>query len=89
MAGALGDDPVSKQGLAAALATATDGDKSKTIFVRADKSVHYDEFMGLMNTLRDAGYLKIGLVGLDAGKHAEVPPGPVQGAAPPPGTPEP
>ena len=82
---ALGDAAVTKEGLGAALATATDGDKTKTIFVRADKSVHYDDFMGLMNTLRDAGYLKIGLVGLDAGKHGELPvPGAATSAAPAP-----
>jgi biopolymer transport protein ExbD len=70
---ALGDDPVAAASLGSAIDGATGGDKSKTIFVRADKTVPYDDFMGLMNTLRNAGYLKIGLVGLDAGKHKQAP----------------
>ena len=69
---ALGDDPVSKDGLGAALKQATGGDADKRIFVRADKAVNYGNVMDLMNTLRSAGFLKIGLVGLDAGKHDAV-----------------
>ncbi|MDO9321007.1 MAG: biopolymer transporter ExbD, partial [Pseudomonas sp.] len=37
-----------------------------TIFFRADKNVAYEELMEVMNALRGAGYLKIGLVGLEA-----------------------
>ena len=84
---ALGDDPIAKDGLGAALDQASDNNKDKRIFVRADKSVNYGDVMELMNALRNAGYLKIGLVGLDAGKHDEAPPSgtlPAQGAAPPP-----
>ncbi len=71
---ALGDDPVARDALGGALKTATGGDKDKRIFVRADKSVNYGDVMELMNLLRTDGYLKIGLVGLDAGKHDEAPP---------------
>jgi len=35
------------------------------IFIRADKSVPYGEFMRVMNILRADGFLKVGLVGLD------------------------
>ena len=35
------------------------------IYIRADKSVPYGEFMRVMNILRDDGFLKVGLVGLD------------------------
>lgn len=70
---ALGDDAVSRDALPASLDRATEGDKDKRIFVRADKSVNYGDVMDLMNLLRGAGYLKIGLVGLDAGAHAEPP----------------
>ena len=66
---ALGDDAIGKDGLGAALRQATGGDTDRRIFVRADKAVNYGNVMDLMNTLRDAGFLKIGLVGLDAGKH--------------------
>ena len=38
--------------------------------MRADKSVPYGDVMEAMNLLRAAGYLKIGLVGLDASSGA-------------------
>lgn len=43
----------------------TAGDKDKTIFVRGDKGVDYGDLMQVMDNLRGAGYLKIGLVGLE------------------------
>ena len=70
---ALGEDTVASAALGKALGKATEGDKAKRLFVRADKSVTYGDLMGLMNALRADGYLKIGLVGLDAGPQA---PGP-------------
>ena len=60
----LGNDPVGTD-LRAALAAATGGDPQTRIFLRADSAVAYGELMGVMNALRDAGYLKIALVGLD------------------------
>jgi biopolymer transport protein ExbD len=63
----LGDQPVTRSTLAAALDAATAGDKSQRVFVRGDKSVAYGDVMEMMNLLRGAGYLKIALVGLDAG----------------------
>ncbi len=70
---ALGDDPVVRSGLGTALNGVTGGDRDKRIFVRADKSVNYGDVMDLMNLLRTDGYLKIGLVGLDAGRHDDAP----------------
>lgn len=70
---ALGDDTVSRDDLGPALDKATENDKDKRIFVRADKAVNYGDVMDLMNLLRTSGYLKIGLVGLDAGKHETTP----------------
>jgi biopolymer transport protein ExbD len=64
------DDAVARDGLVAALDRATGGDRSQRVFVRADKTVAYGDLMGLMNTLRDAGYLHVALVGLEAGKTA-------------------
>jgi biopolymer transport protein ExbD len=61
---ALGDDPVAPEALGSALGTATAGDKDRRIFVRADKTVPYGEVMEVMNLLRDAGFLKVALVGL-------------------------
>ena len=77
---ALGDDPVSREGLAAALDAATKDDKEQRIFVRADRKVAYGDVMEVMNQLRDAGYLKIGLVGLEADAAASDPPGPAPAA---------
>ena len=33
---------------------------------RGDKALSYGDLMEVMNTLRDAGYLKLALVGLEA-----------------------
>ena len=63
---AVGEARVEPDGLGAALARATSGDREARIFLRADRSVPYGELMGVMNRLRAAGYLKIGLVGLDS-----------------------
>jgi biopolymer transport protein ExbD len=52
--------------LAAALDRATGGDKGRRVYLRADKTVPYGALMNLMNSLRDAGYLHVALVGLQA-----------------------
>jgi biopolymer transport protein ExbD len=60
----LADDAVNRDGLAAALAAATKGDKETRVFLRADKTVPYGEVMKVMDLLRGAGYLKMVLLGL-------------------------
>ncbi len=62
---ALGNDPVAKDALGAALDAATAADKDTRIFLRADKTVSYADLMGVMDALRGAGYLKVALVGLE------------------------
>jgi biopolymer transport protein ExbD len=62
----LGGDPVTREGLGAALDALTGDDRDQRVFVRADKSISYGDVMEAMNALRAAGYLKIGLVGLEA-----------------------
>jgi len=62
---AVGDAVVGRDALPGVLDSATNGRKDQTIFVRADKSVSYGELMGVMNLLRDGGYLKLALVGLE------------------------
>lgn len=62
----LGEDAISREGLGGALDAATQNDKEQRVFVRADKTVSYGDVMETMNLLRSAGYLKIGLVGLEA-----------------------
>jgi biopolymer transport protein ExbD len=61
----LGDNPIPRDQLPAALASATGGDKEQRIFLRGDRAVRYGDVMLLMNDLRAAGYLKIALLGLD------------------------
>jgi TonB system transport protein ExbD (group 1) len=63
---AVGETVIARDAVPTALDTATNGRKDQTIFVRADKSVSYGELMGVMNVLRDGGYLKLALVGLEA-----------------------
>ncbi|MGH2342693.1 TonB system transport protein ExbD [Segnochrobactraceae bacterium EtOH-i3] len=62
---ALGNEDVSRQALTATLDAATGGDREQRVFLRADGSVAYSDLMAVMNLLRDAGYLKIALVGLE------------------------
>ena len=51
-----------------ALNALTEGKKDTTIFFRADKTVDYETLMKVMDTLHQAGYLKIGLVGEETAK---------------------
>jgi TonB system transport protein ExbD (group 1) len=62
---ALGEETVSHDALASALAVATRNNKDERIFLRADKAVSYGDVMEVMNALRNAGYLKVALVGLE------------------------
>lgn len=71
----LGNDPVPAAALRAALDAATGGDPETRIFLRADSGVAYGDLMGVMNRLRDAGYLRIALVGLDPASAAPAPAG--------------
>ncbi|QOZ31764.1 TonB system transport protein ExbD [Bradyrhizobium sp. CCBAU 53421] len=62
---AVGEDVIAREALTATLDGATQGKKDERIFLRADKAVSYGDLMEVMNLLRNAGYLKIALVGLD------------------------
>jgi biopolymer transport protein ExbD len=62
---AVGEDIVARDALAATLDSATNGRKDERLYLRADKAVSYGDLMEVMNLLRNAGYLKIALVGLD------------------------
>ncbi|MCQ1834841.1 TonB system transport protein ExbD [Neorhizobium galegae] len=74
----IGNDAVGREQLAATLDRVTEGKKDTRVFLRADKAVDYGQFMEVMNLLRDSGYLKIALVGL------ETLPAPAAPAAPAP-----
>jgi biopolymer transport protein ExbD len=64
----IGNDAVTKETLVNALTAQTEGKKDTTIFFQADKSVDYETLMSVMDQLREAGYLKIGLMGMEAVK---------------------
>ncbi len=78
----LGNDTVAREALAASIDRQTGGKKDTRIFLRADKAVDYGHFMEIMNLLRDAGYLKIALVGLENVGAASPPANAAQPAAP-------
>ena len=61
----LGEEVVSEQSLAQVLDAKTSANKEITIFFQADKSVDYETIMSVMDSLRKAGYLKVGLVGAE------------------------
>jgi biopolymer transport protein ExbD len=61
----LGETPVPREGLQAGLDGITGRDREQRVFLRADKAVSYGDLMAVMNLLRDTGYLKIALVGLE------------------------
>mgnify|MGYP000134247162 FL=1 len=61
----LGEEPVTVEALGPTLDARTHNNKDTTIFFQADKGVDYGDLMSVMDNLRGAGYLKIGLVGLE------------------------
>ncbi|CCG85839.1 TonB system transport protein ExbD [Erwinia piriflorinigrans] len=61
----IGNDAVSEETLIETLIQQTEGKKETTIFFQADKSVDYETLMSVMDKLRQAGYLKIGLMGME------------------------
>ncbi|MGV3344901.1 TonB system transport protein ExbD [Enterobacteriaceae bacterium LUAb1] len=62
----VGNDVVTTDNLLNVLNAQTEGDKETTIFFQADKSVDYETLMQVMDKLRQAGYLKIGLMGMES-----------------------
>lgn len=61
----VGEQSIRRADLITAITAATKGDQEVTLFVRADKTLELDDLMGLLNELRDAGYVKFALVGLE------------------------
>ncbi|MBB3936899.1 TonB system transport protein ExbD [Aureimonas phyllosphaerae] len=75
----LGEEAIAREALRSAIDARTGGNRDERIFLRADAAVDYGDLMEVMNALRDAGYLKIALVGLENTGAA-----PAAGAAPQP-----
>ena len=63
----VGEAPVERGSLIARLEDATQRNREARLFLRADKSVNYGEVLVVLDLLRAAGYLKVGLVALEAG----------------------
>lgn len=64
---AVNDTLVKPDQLGAVLDRLTDGNHETRIYLRADEQVRYKALIQAMDRLREAGYLKVALVGLDAG----------------------
>ena len=64
---AVGETPVAAAYLTRALDEITLTSRDTRVFLRGDKAVPYGEILRLMDRLREAGYTKVGLVGLEAG----------------------
>ena len=62
----LGDALTTSERLSEQLNEQTKADKGTTIFLQADKAVDYATLMTVMDTLRTAGYLKVGLVSMES-----------------------
>lgn len=79
----LGNDGVPRESLGATLDRQTNSDREQRVFLRADGAVAYRELMDVMNLLRQAGYLKIALVGLEDTGQGAAQAAPAGGAARP------
>jgi biopolymer transport protein ExbD len=62
----LAEQAVSLAQLAQQLDSQTGADKQTTLFFQADKQAQYQDVLAVMDALRKAGYLKVGLVGREA-----------------------
>ncbi|MDX7987455.1 TonB system transport protein ExbD [Xenorhabdus sp. 12] len=62
----VGEQQVDRDTLSSVLDQTTQSNKDTTIFFQADKTVDYETLMSVMDSLRKAGYLKIGLVGMES-----------------------
>lgn len=67
----LGDEPISDEQLITALNDKTGSNFDTVVFFQVDKAVNYDSLLQVINRLRQGGYLKIGLVGLEEGNQGE------------------
>ena len=64
---AVGETVIDEPNLIRAIDDATNAKREMRLFLRADRAVPYGEVLALLDRLRSAGYLKVGLVALEAG----------------------
>jgi biopolymer transport protein ExbD len=70
---AIQEEPVKRIDLIRSLDAMADVSKDRAIFIRADRSVPYGEFFGLMEMLRAGGYTKVKLVALERAPETAAP----------------
>ena len=75
---AVGEDTVSRPLFLTTIARVTNGNRDTRLFLRADKTVPYGELITVLDLLRGAGYLKVGLVAVEATKPDAFSAGPVE-----------
>ncbi|MEZ5755495.1 MAG: TonB system transport protein ExbD [Paracoccaceae bacterium] len=59
----LGETRVEPEGLSAALAGLSGGDRNRTVLIRGDAALPYGDVMSVLDALRAAGWMKVALVG--------------------------
>lgn len=62
----LGDKAVAREGLAAALEAASGGDRERAVLIMGDAALPYSQVMAVLDALREAGWMKVALVGKEA-----------------------
>ena len=65
---AVGEDVVPRPLFMTTIARVTNGNRDTRLFLRADKTVPYGELITILDQLRATGYLKVGLVALEAAR---------------------
>lgn len=70
----LGNQPLARADLQAALDVQSKGKRDVQVFLRADRVVPYGDLMVVLDQLRSAGYLKVALVGLQGGDAGQATP---------------
>ena len=59
----LGNAAVPREALGAALEAASGGDRERTVLIRGDAALPYAQVMELLDALREAGWMRVALVG--------------------------
>jgi len=70
----LGNQPLPRPDLQAALDAQTKTKRDVQVFLRADRVVPYGDLMVVLDQLRSAGYLKVALVGLQSSDQPQATP---------------
>ena len=62
---AVGEEAVAKERLISKIDAVTSRNHDARLFLRADKTVDYGDLLAVLDSMRAAGYLKVGLVALE------------------------